>query len=598
MKIKALIAAVVLSISTMTANASVYKLPTTTIHGKEYYYHEVKAKETLYSLSHELGMSQDEMKKYNPSLAEGLKAGTNLYFPVDELGGADVKVVHKVKKGETVYGISKEYHISIEQLLQLNPSAQDGIKVGDELLIKRNVDSAPKSSAITQTKSSDQGKLHIIKTGETLYAIAAKYNTTIDNLLMLNPTLSIDKYDVGTVIRINNQAPLATNNNAEDAEVGAKQSLTVVSRPEYVDEKTSVTITKSNEVYNIAILMPFMLNEEKIDSKTNAYLDFYKGFILAADSLKTSGAKVKIYAYDTYRSVDSVKVLLQRPEISQMDVIITPPGSSEAVLQVASLSDSINAKVFNAFYANDTTHYIHENVIQANIVRDNMYDKAISVLVDEYADYIPVIIGSTANKNRATLVEEIKRKYEEIGVTSQEIIYNKKLTATDLSELKRGVKYLFIPLSSTESEFNKYSAALTEFIQADLENNATFGYPEWTAFKGEKLTALHNLNAVVYSRFFYNGEGEKEKAFEAKFEAVYKTAMKKMPPIQAVMGFDCGYYIINALRQTKGYLAQYKYEGLQYTFDLNGLGEGKGVENQALYFIYYRPNKKIEKQVF
>ena len=53
---KALIAAVVLSISTITASASVYKLPTTTIDGKEYYYHEVKAKETLYSLSHKLGM--------------------------------------------------------------------------------------------------------------------------------------------------------------------------------------------------------------------------------------------------------------------------------------------------------------------------------------------------------------------------------------------------------------------------------------------------------------------------------------------------------------------------------------------------------------
>jgi LysM repeat protein len=140
MKMKALIAAVVLSISTITASASVYKLPTTTIDGKEYYYHEVKAKETLYSLSHKLGMSQDEMKKYNPSLAEGLKVGAKLYFPVDELGGGDVQIIHKVEKGETVYGISKQYHITIEQLLQLNPSAQDGIKVGDELKIKKMVD--------------------------------------------------------------------------------------------------------------------------------------------------------------------------------------------------------------------------------------------------------------------------------------------------------------------------------------------------------------------------------------------------------------------------------------------------------------------------
>ncbi len=598
MKMKALIAAVVLSISTITASASVYKLPTTTIDGKEYYYHEVKAKETLYSLSHKLGMSQDEMKKYNPSLAEGLKVGAKLFFPVAELGGGDVQIIHEVEKGETVYGISKQYHISIEQLLQLNPSAQDGIKVGDKLKINKAVNSAPEQQPQTTT----QGDLHIIKSGETLYAIAAKYNTTVEKLLSLNPLLSIDKYDVGTVIRVNDNAPLTTQNNGDEAGIGAKQTLTVVSRPEYVDEKPQPQpqpqpqVIEAAKEYNIAILMPFMLGEEKIDSKTYTFLDFYKGFILAADALKSSGAKINIYAYDTQNSVDSVDVILQDAKLAQMDVIVTPPGSMETVAHIAGMSDTIKSKVFNVFYANDTTHYEHENVIQGNIVRDNMYAKATESAYAHFIDYTPVIINTPKNQNRANIVDAIKAKYQAAGVEIAEVTYNKTLTEADLKNLDKTKKYLFIPLSSSESEFEKYSDALCAFAKDNAENVALFGYPEWTAFGEEKQTKLHAVNTVVYSRFFYNSNGENEKAFETKFEEVYKNEMRKTPPIQAVMGYDCGYYLINALRHTQGEsYCDYKFEGLQYAFDFAQVEGVKGLENQALFLIFYRHDGSVER---
>ena len=146
MKIKALIAALTLSV--MAVNANVYQLPMTTIDGKEYYCYEVKPKETLYSLSHKLELSQEEMIKYNPSLANGVKAGTKLYFPIAVLGKAGETKTHKVVKGETLYSISKQYHISIDQLVQLNPSAQGGLKEGQELKIKTNAKSSSVSVAM------------------------------------------------------------------------------------------------------------------------------------------------------------------------------------------------------------------------------------------------------------------------------------------------------------------------------------------------------------------------------------------------------------------------------------------------------------------
>lgn len=587
MRIKALIAAVVLS--AMTVNANVYELPVTTIEGKDYYYYEVKPKETLYSLSHKLEMSQDEMIKYNSSLVEGLKAGATLYFPVEALGRAEASTTHKVAKGETIYGISKQYHISIEQLLQLNPSAQDGLKVGDELLIKH----VPKTEPVS---AKTQSGLHTIAKGETLYSIAVEYKTTVDDLLALNPGLTVDKYDAGKVIRVNELAPLTVAGNVTPN----GQTLVFTPRPEYVDSQNDLNagdVLAANEI-NIAILMPFMLNAEEVDKKTRTNLDFYKGFILAADSLNNSGAKIKVYAYDTYNSADSVNLILSRSEMARMNAIVTPPGAKDVVAQVAQMADTINAYTFNVFYANDTTHYNHSRVMQGNIVRDNMYDKVAETLVAQYGDYIPVIIGSPDDRSRADVVEVIKAKYAEAGIEALEITFKKKLTAEDLKTLDKTKKYVFIPISKSEKELDKYSAALKAYAKEVTDGAmALFGYPEWTVYKGERLKTLHALNTVIYSRFYYNEQDDSNKAFEQKFASTYKHEMIKSTPIQAALGFDSGYCLIEALRRGNGnpVAGALKYDGLQYGFEFESVGDGKGVENKVLYFVYFTPDGVIKR---
>ena len=580
MRIKALIAAMLLSV--MAMNANVYELPVTVVDGKEYYYYEVQPKETLYSLSHKLQMSQDEMIKYNPSLAEGLKSGTTLYFPIETLGRADVVITHKVEKGETIYGISKRYHVSIEQLLQLNPSAQEGIKVGDELTIKPL---AYNSMSVSVTN--DNNGLHTIMSGETLYSIAVKYKTTVDDLLVLNPGLSVEKYNVGTVIRVNEYAPIV--------------SLPEALLTSMVNNSSQVSHEKEISEINIAILMPFMLNEAQMDKKTRANLDFYKGFILAADSLNSTGAKIKVYAYDTHNSIDSVSVILNRPEMARMNVIVTPPGAKDVVEQVAQMTDTLPAYTFNVFYANDTIHRTHPHVIQGNIVRENMYDKVAETLVARYGEYIPVIIGSSADRSRADVVEVIKKRYAAEGKEAIEITFDKKLTAADLKDLNKTSKYLFIPISKSEKEFAKYSAALKTYIdEVAGDDVVVFGYPEWTVYKDDRLKMLHSLGAVIYSRFYYDEQVQRSKDFEAKYAAAFKGEMVKSTPIQAALGFDTGIYLIEALRQGKGDLAagQFKYDGLQYGFDFTTPTATTGAENKVLYFIQFNGDGTIERVMY
>ncbi|MBO4379621.1 MAG: LysM peptidoglycan-binding domain-containing protein, partial [Muribaculaceae bacterium] len=118
--------------------AHVTDLPVKTINGKNYYYYTVKQGDTLYSLAKSFGISIDDIISYNPAVNDGLKAMTTIYFPQASFSKPAAKAgavatdyeSYKVSKGETIYGISKQHGITIEQLIEANPKIADGLKSG------------------------------------------------------------------------------------------------------------------------------------------------------------------------------------------------------------------------------------------------------------------------------------------------------------------------------------------------------------------------------------------------------------------------------------------------------------------------------------
>lgn len=125
--------------------------------------HLVKPKETLYSISKKYGVTMETLCELNPALKTGnLKTGMKLQLPnpeeaavpekavkdqnttkevvtetkIDQLI-SNVDVVHKVLPKETLYGISKQTGVSIDELTKLNPSVANGLKVDQFLIIRK-----------------------------------------------------------------------------------------------------------------------------------------------------------------------------------------------------------------------------------------------------------------------------------------------------------------------------------------------------------------------------------------------------------------------------------------------------------------------------
>jgi len=87
---------------------------------------------------------------------------------------------HKVRAGETLYAIAKQYSIGVMDLVEWNDlNLQLGIRPGQVLRLTST--EAPVAS-IAETREIE----HVVKTTDTLYSVARKYNVTIKDLMEWN----------------------------------------------------------------------------------------------------------------------------------------------------------------------------------------------------------------------------------------------------------------------------------------------------------------------------------------------------------------------------------------------------------------------------
>ena len=106
---------------------------------------------------------------------------------------------YKVKSGDTLYSIAKKYNISVDELKELNNLKNNNITIGQVLKIKSNIP----SEEVTEKN------YYIVKSGDTLYSIAKKYNTTVDEIKKLN-NLKSDNLSIGMELKIKEE-PSSTN---------------------------------------------------------------------------------------------------------------------------------------------------------------------------------------------------------------------------------------------------------------------------------------------------------------------------------------------------------------------------------------------------
>ncbi len=114
--------------------------------------------------------------------------------------------IHPVRKGETIYSISRAYGMTPEDLVRENPAIAGGLKEGQSLRIpEKLVSSSPPSQPTPlQQKVHDNERFiyHILQPGETIYALSKKYNVLESEIIKSNQGIDIYKISSGSEIAI------------------------------------------------------------------------------------------------------------------------------------------------------------------------------------------------------------------------------------------------------------------------------------------------------------------------------------------------------------------------------------------------------------
>ncbi len=654
-RLKVTFASLIVAIS---AFGNVNDLPVTIVNGVKYYTYTVVQGEGEIAVSKKLKISIKQIERYNPSVKSGLKLGQKLLFPVEDFGikakTTDIKGKHKRRsiveytadKGESLYGISKKFGMTQEEFLALNPEADGGIKSESTYKVYSDTQPAAEPSIAKGQRH------HTISHGETLFSLAKTFGCSVDDIVALNPGIDTDNYSIGQVILVPDMSDNKTMTNSENRYVvkkhdtfysiarhfglsieqlqAANPGINILkegeeivipdSCPEITSVETSPTLIEKNipidsittqeediaevtkPTLTIAVALPFMLDkkEDALKGKPKAKADFYRGFILAIDSLKTDDLPLTILAYDTGDSPETITQILADSRLKNAQFIIAP-DNADALKLFADYGKENNIGVINVFSVKDSTYLASPSLFQTNIPYETMVERATSYIADKIDnDVTVVVLNDITAADKLPVVNSLRSKLRVRGLCIKEISYSKTLTNELLTSLATNGNYMFVPTTSNIKHDDGNLLSTLNNFKNDLTDSGSItllGYPEWVTLRGKDLENMKNCNTLIYSRIYNNPDDPTVNTLENMHKLWYGFELPAGVPRQALVGFDMADFLLKAYSLNGGNFDSLSpsFDGSQGVFKFVKASSEGGWVNDAMYIINYRPSGLIEK---
>lgn len=253
------------------------------IGDKTFIIHQVEERETLFGISRRYQVAVNEIIQNNVQLQDGLKLGQRIKVPyIAKAVLPEGAKLHKVEPGETLFAISKKYNVTVSEILNWNNLQGTDLSVGQSLIIEgvaekvetpqvtstappeatstvpstieKAVVSNPRNENITKSSEKAEEDMpssnrnsseiganlpgdwisHTVGQGETLFAIAKKYDANMEDIITWN-ALASNNISVGQKLKVGREAnsnvpvvtssvPVIINNERTNATLSSRSS--------------------------------------------------------------------------------------------------------------------------------------------------------------------------------------------------------------------------------------------------------------------------------------------------------------------------------------------------------------------------------------
>ena len=613
------------------------------IGGQAYYVHIVKKGETLYSISNAYNVSQKEIAKENPEIFLGLQIGQALKIPIGQdesnahISGKKDYIYHRVKKGQTLYSLSKKYNVSQEDIITCNPTVRYGINIDQIVKIPKSkavVDSYKKfpvnESNEDTIKVESDFIYHTVEKQETIYSLTRFYEITEDILREHNPQID-QGLKIGQVLKIPKihgqeieTVLLQVEKTVADSVLYERRTSLAYSDSIYFSECTKGHVQQT-EPYQVAVMLPLYLekNDEEfyVDSsevddfgekiyeriyyepyyiypKSYSFIEFYEGLLLSLDSLKQHGLSINLHVYDTEGDTSKIKELLEFPELSTMDLIIGPVFNHEIKL-VSEFSYKNEIKMISPLIDN-------LNIVDSNPYLFQIYP-SFNAQIDKFSEYVSgfqdknIVLVHSGDSLAYGSVQMVKDKifsyisYDTLinNIQFKEVVFADSINVLEHA-LDKEIENIFIVPSNEEAFVTDVITNLNT-LKAFGDDIKVIGLSRWQRFRNVDPNYYFNLNLSIAAPFFIDYHQQDVKDFVLKYRDIYRTEPTQM----AIHGYDVGFYFFSALndfgKDFSKCILNYNKDLLQANYKFVQWYQNSGFENVDVSIIKYFDGYNIFK---
>ena len=580
------------------------------INGAKYYVHTVKAGETLYSLSKAYGVDEAQIKQHNTAVADGLKIDQSIKIPVSEQALNEARndkkrkkdfIAHKIKAGQTLYSIAREYNISVATLREDNPAINpQSLTIGETLWVRRTemgssseneAQAEMKEYAENLNKATDDGyEYHVVTPGETIYSLSKKYNISESEFAKINDVSNGLK--AGAVIRIPQSLEdnlklidQANNEAVENATIEAQSS----------ENNVMFSVVEQNEPLNVALMLPMAVN-----GKANAsYVEFYQGFLLGLEKLKEAGmGKTNLKVYNTEHDQLNVEKIVKSQEFAGTNLIVGPVYEDElrpVVAYAQRHACPIVSPLANLSSVKSSTIY------QLSPAVEKKYEK-IADLMDGSRD-VYLIYASANDKEFESEVTPLLNGKPYNAYTysfNEKSIFTPRGSAPAIETMEDVLKNekpaLFIILASNETDVDRILGTISSAKVAMTDRSekcaqyAVLGTSRWGRFGNIDHTTYFNNNVVMVSTY----HAKRDSAAVREFDSQYIASYNMLPSLYAYRGYDTAMIFCAGMRTDIEYnMLDKRYTPLQTQYKFVQSAEGDKYVNQEWMRVNYNSNHTI-----
>jgi LysM repeat protein len=586
------------------------------VGGQTCFLHLVKEKQTLFSISRAYGVDLAVIMQVNRKTEASVKIGEVLRIPVVEADATlspvlvkkeDAKFFyHVVKKGDTLYSLSRIYEVDIAMITTANPTMGPSLRLGTIVKVPK----LEKKKVVSKVPKHDKKYYYyVIQKGDTESSIARKFFMNLRKFRKLNPQVKGKSLKIGDWVRIPRYlVPLEyfVEKKVEEDSLAQKAIVDSLAN-KFIEEPVSQSKIR------IAVFLPLYLeandsinvkvhNSRILYSRSHDFIRFYQGILLAVDVLQKEGLSVDLHVFDTEKQT-TVQAILSSLETTDLDFIIGPVYSDNFSL-VADFAQRKRIPIISPLSQKNSDLQTNPFVVQLNTSIHTVCRKISDFVTYDLDAQNLIVVHPDRYEHLAEfqLVTDIERNMFEKGRYWE----NEGMTYKKISFDEYGIFGIERMLSDTCENVILIPSTKQPYVENIISNLNVLsqrfdirlmGFPVWQRFNSLDAELFYNLNLSVITPYNIDYKEDKVEHFVADF----RTKFNCEPNDFSFRAYDMCRFFSKAVSrfgsQFPDHLNDIKLDLLQSNYIFKRVNAFGGIENQGVQLVNYSRDFKIRHSI-